>query len=573
MKPFSKTISEQLQSLKAAIYIRVSTHWQVDKDSLNVQRRELIAYCEMVLGIKDYFVFEDAGYSAKNTERPDYQSMMNRLRTGEFSHLLVWKIDRISRNLLDFASMYAELKQLGITFVSKNEQFDTSSAIGEAMLKIILVFAELERQMTAERVTAVMLSRANNGQWNGGRIPFGYDHEKRSSEFTINEEEAAVVRLIWDLYEERQSLLICSDYLNEHGYRTKNGRTWTPTTVRKILTSVFYVGSYRYNVRSLGTGKEIKNTEEDWITFDDHHPAIIDKERFDRMQSIMKRNRRGGVKDGDTYVRKNVHIFGGLLRCGMCGANMTATIDKRRVNGWRPSIYGCSHRRNNSSNCTNKYISDAVIGPFVFNYVANIIRAKGNSSSRTTPDRLERKLLRGEVFSGVYHIEGIDSLAELLLSGSTGLEYKSTATNIERDNAAEEREILAERRKKDENALNRLKSLYLYGDSGMSEKDFIIEQKKIVDDMNSIDSRISEIRCSESSMEQADDFLEKASYFMMVEKLLGEDYIDYEKYVRSLEPSVPRAFIRNIIKSISVVDGSVTSITFSNGMTHNFIYK
>lgn len=80
--------------------------------------------------------------------------MMSRIRTGEFTHILVWKIDRISRNLLDFASMYAELKELGITFISKNEQFDTSSAIGEAMLKIILVFAELERNMVSERVSA-----------------------------------------------------------------------------------------------------------------------------------------------------------------------------------------------------------------------------------------------------------------------------------------------------------------------------------------------------------------------------------------------------------------------------------
>jgi DNA invertase Pin-like site-specific DNA recombinase len=156
----NKAVPAPLDSKKVAIYIRVSTHWQVDKDSLDVQRRELQAYAQMVLRINDFVVFEDAGYSAKNTDRPDYQKMMARLRSGEFSHLLVWKIDRISRNLLDFSSMYAELKSLGIAFVSMNEQFDTSTAIGEAMLKIILVFAELERNMTAERVTAVMLSRA-----------------------------------------------------------------------------------------------------------------------------------------------------------------------------------------------------------------------------------------------------------------------------------------------------------------------------------------------------------------------------------------------------------------------------
>ena len=174
MRKPAKKAADAVTTLKAAIYIRVSTQYQVDRASLPVQREELINYAKYALDITDCVVFEDAGYSAKNTDRPDYQRMMARVRTGEFSHLLVWKIDRISRNLLDFAAMYAELKKLGIVFVSKNEQFDTSSAMGEAMLKIILVFAELERNMTSERVSAVMLSRANDGIWNGGKVPFGY---------------------------------------------------------------------------------------------------------------------------------------------------------------------------------------------------------------------------------------------------------------------------------------------------------------------------------------------------------------------------------------------------------------
>lgn len=174
-----KSVTSNLKVQKCAIYIRVSTVYQVDKDSLPLQREELINYCKYVLDIDNYEIFEDAGYSGKNTDRPDYQRMMSRIRTGEFSHLVVWKIDRISRNLLDFAEMYNELKRIGCTFVSKNEQFDTSSAMGEAMLKIILVFAELERKMTGERVTAVMLNRATQGLWNGGKIPFGYDYNKQ----------------------------------------------------------------------------------------------------------------------------------------------------------------------------------------------------------------------------------------------------------------------------------------------------------------------------------------------------------------------------------------------------------
>mgnify|MGYP000798481346 FL=1 len=118
---------------RVAIYVRVSTVYQADKDSLPMQKQELISYAKLMLGTDDVVIFEDAGYSGKNTIRPKFQEMMEKIRVGAFTHLLVWKIDRISRNLLDFAAMYNELKKLGVTFVSKNEQFDTSTAMGEAL--------------------------------------------------------------------------------------------------------------------------------------------------------------------------------------------------------------------------------------------------------------------------------------------------------------------------------------------------------------------------------------------------------------------------------------------------------
>ena len=227
------SISEHLKRFKVAIYTRVSTRYQVDKDSLQVQRRELIAYSEMILGISDYVIFEDAGYSAKNTDRPDFLRMMERLRTGEFTHLLVWKCDRISRNIIDFATMSEELKQLGVTFVSKNEQFDTSTAMGEAMLQIIMIFAQFERKQTSERVTAVMLSRAEIGQWNGGRIPYGYSYDKEEKVFSLHPTEYKVYNMICDLYEQYQSTLYVSRRLNELGLRTRRSMEWSATTVHK----------------------------------------------------------------------------------------------------------------------------------------------------------------------------------------------------------------------------------------------------------------------------------------------------------------------------------------------------
>jgi len=567
-------IIEKLKALKAAIYIRVSTQWQVDKDSLQVQRRELIAYCEMVLGIKDYVIFEDPGYSAKNTDRPDYQRMIDRLRTGEFSHVVVWKIDRISRNLLDFATMYAELKELGITFVSKNEQFDTSNAIGEAMLKIILVFAELERQMTAERVTAVMLSRANVGDWNGGRVPYAYSYDKSTKEFSLDPQEYKVYNTIVSLYEEHLSVLYVTRWLNDAGLTTRSGKPWTTTAVYKILTNPWYMGSYRYNVHKEGSGYKMRS-EDEWITVENHHVPAIDDVRFDRIQFLLKRNRRGGVAEGQSYVKKNIHLFAGMIRCGLCGANMSATLDRRRADGWRPSIYGCSTRRHNSKKCGNKYISDAALGPFIFNFIANIIRASRSINGRTTADALEKKLLRGSAFSGArIRPDSLQALQELLLSGSNGMEYKPATVFDEKSTVISEREILEDRRRRDENALNRLKSLYLYGDDAMAEKDFIIERQKILDDLEATNAKLAELKKAQATdIIPDDDFMQKASYFIMVEKLLDDRFIDYEKYIRSIDPGIPRSFLRMVLKKAEATDGKVTALEFSNNLRVDFLYE
>ena len=115
LRTVKKTAEELLNTIKVAIYIRVSTHWQVDKESLPVQRQDLISYCKLILNTDNYVIFEDPGYSAKNTDRPDFQRMMARVRTGEFTHILVWKIDRISRNLLDFAAMYQAVSYTHLT--------------------------------------------------------------------------------------------------------------------------------------------------------------------------------------------------------------------------------------------------------------------------------------------------------------------------------------------------------------------------------------------------------------------------------------------------------------------------
>lgn len=180
-------------------------------------------------------MFEDADRSGKNTDRPAFQRMMKKIENNEISHVIVYKIDRISRNLVDFSLMYDQFKKHRVTFVSLNEQFDTSSAIGESVLKIILVFAELERKLTSERVTDIILDRASAGLWNGANIPLGY-HWNCETKFPVpDEDERKTVELIINMYDECHSSTIITRHLNDNGIQTKRNGEWTTKTVADII--------------------------------------------------------------------------------------------------------------------------------------------------------------------------------------------------------------------------------------------------------------------------------------------------------------------------------------------------
>ncbi|MEG2621454.1 MAG: recombinase family protein [Clostridia bacterium] len=562
---------------RAALYVRVSTVYQIDKDSLPVQREDLQNYCRFALGINSFEIFEDAGYSAKNTSRPSYQQMMSRIRSGEFTHLVVWKIDRISRNLLDFTAMYSELKDLRVTFVSKNEQFDTSSAIGEAMLKIILVFAELERKMTAERVSAVLLSRATDGKWNGGRCPYGYEHEKGTSEFSINPEEAKIVAEIFQTYSESGTILSITKELNVRGLKTRYG-AWNTNSVWTILTNPFYYGALRYNWRneSKGLSNWSFRAPEDVIIVPGHHDQIVTKELFDVCQDKLDRNnlkKRGTFK---TYKRKNVHVFAGLITCGVCGSQYSATIDRKRPDGWRPSVYLCGKRRKNDV-CSNKYVSDITIGPFVLNYIANIVRAQASFGKSTSAETLQKKLLRGPEFTGVDHIEqtGLDAMRSFFRSEKYGVSEFSPPIEMSSSPESTERDLLDKEKRKVERAISRLSQLYLYDDSDMPETEYFIERKKLSDQLERIDKRIQELddrATADKNMTDA-DFIAKASYYALTQEILSSRHVDYVRMIKSTDPQITKDFVNSVCSNFCILDGRVTSIRFKNGIEHRFVYK
>lgn len=560
---------------RVAIYIRVSTTHQIDKDSLPMQKRDLIAYSNFMLNTDKYVIFEDAGYSGKNTDRPRFQDMMAQIRQGLFTHLLVWKIDRISRNLLDFAAMYAELKDLGVVFVSKNEQFDTSTAMGEAMLKIILVFAELERNMTSERVTAAMISRASNGQWNGGRVPYGYSWDKESHKFSIIDSEASVVVMIHDMYEELRSLVRESRKLNEKGLRTRAGGLWNPVSLHIILHNVFYCGDYRYNVLKEGDRQHPKDKSE-WITVTDHHPAIVSREQKERIVKILDANSKLANKRNTYKSCKHTHIFGGLLICGNCGKPMGASPSSAKKD-WQYSKYSCPTRRSSTSLCDGKWTSDPIVGEFVFNYILNMLNAQKTFGKIHSPSELQSALLIGDTFRQIASIEqdGLNDMYNILNSNLKSEIYgKDIKIRSERKNQESELARIRSEKIRVERAIDRLTNLYLYSDESMSESEFIVQKSKLTERLTELNDTIGFLNTDDWSQSISDDiFMQQASEFIISQRLTGRKYINYKRLATTVEPDVLRTFVHSIIDSITMESGMVKQIIFRNGLTNTFIFQ
>lgn len=558
---------------RAAIYLRVSTSYQADRDSLPMQRKDLVGYCEYALNISDYTVFEDAGYSGKNTDRPAFQKMMMQIRNGMYSHLLVWKIDRISRNLLDFAQMYEELKTLGVTFISRNEQFDTSTAMGEAMLKMVLIFAELERKTTAERVTATMISRANDGTWNGGRVPFGYDYNKETQTFSINGDESYIVLQMYDLYEKTDSLVRTARELNKLGYVSRQHNPFSPVSIWIILRNPWYVGTYRYNYYKIPGRRAVKE-ESEWVVIENHHSPLVSKERFDHVQKMLDSNARYRNTPGRSSKQKNVNIFSGLIWCSCCGAAFTASPGKLHASGYRPTKYGCPNVRKTKT-CNAKYTSDPVIGEFLLNFILNVINAQKGFEKISSPADLESRLLRGDAFRDVAKIDSasVAALYEMLSSFSPADSVLLKKPTVKKDLDPELRKLRADKRKT-ERALTRLDHIYLYSNKQMSDKEYLVKKNDLMTDLKELDKSIG-LLTSESWAQSLsdDDFLEQASSFIISQRLQEREYIYFQGLAESTDPAVLRAFFVSIIDSVRMRNGLVETLTFKNGISHTFTYK
>ena len=306
-----------MSQVRTALYLRVSTDNQAlrEEGSLQTQEARLRATVAAMPGHVVHRVFCEEGVSGKSLDRPEMRALLAAVRRRELDKVMVVRLDRLSRSLLDFCGLQEFLDEHDVKLHSLNESLDTSSAIGRAMVKLLMVFAELEREQTADRTRQAMAARAARGLWNGGRPPLGYDSDG-NGHLTNNEEEARLILIICEKFVELRSAPAVSHWLNESGYRQKRyesrrkgptgGKKFSAAGVRHILRSVLYLG-------------KVKHKDE---VFEGQHDAIIDPDLYGRVQEILD----GNHKNRRAPPRSSQHefILTSLLRCS-CGYALTSS--------------------------------------------------------------------------------------------------------------------------------------------------------------------------------------------------------------------------------------------------------
>ncbi|OZV10750.1 hypothetical protein CIW83_18185 [Tissierella sp. P1] len=320
--------------IKAAIYIRVSTLEQAKEGfSIAAQKDRLISYCKAKgWTIQDIYV--DDGYTGTNTDRPALQSLLKNM--NKFNIVLVYKLDRLSRSQMDVLRLVeGEFLKNNIDFVSLLESFDTSTPFGRAMLGILAVFAQLERETIIERTKLGKERRAKEGYWRGGgNVPIGYNFI--NDELVIDDYESMQVKKVYELYLEGKGADAIADYMTRKGYKNNNGYNWNSLQVIRVLSNPTYTGIVEYN------GNQYEGL----------HKPIISKETFEMIQSIMKSRKQ--------KPKSTKYLLGGIVYCAYCGARLRATWANAKEDGSKDHYYNCysltgPKRMAKSDNCPGRH--------------------------------------------------------------------------------------------------------------------------------------------------------------------------------------------------------------------------
>lgn len=302
-------------------------------------------------------VFQDRGYSGKNINRPAFTKLMDKVRAGEVERILVYRLDRFSRSLSDFSQVWAELERYQVQFQSVTENFDTSSPMGRAMLSIVMTFAQLERETTAERVKDNYYHRVQLGAWPGGPPPYGYDlskltdaQERKISTLMANEKAEVVKKIFARYMEPGVSLRSLARELTDQGIHGPRREAWDNVSLSRILRNPVYVEADEeiyWFYMSLGV--TIQNERE---AFDGDHGCILIGKRDrgkNKLNSLLRQqlslSYHSGIIPAKLWLEVQEKLSGnrqldrsqagkhtwltGLLKCGQCGYALRVNYDKR----------------------------------------------------------------------------------------------------------------------------------------------------------------------------------------------------------------------------------------------------
>lgn len=345
---------------RVLIYVRVSTQEQAKEGySIEEQIERLKMYC----AAHDWIVikiYTDAGYSGGNTDRPALKSMIADIKAGIGDTVLVYKLDRLSRSQKDTLTLIEdEFMARDVGFMSMSENFDTSSPFGRAMIGILAVFAQLEREQIKERMNMGREGRAKEGYYHGGAItPVGYDYI--DGRLVVNEYERMQIREAYQLLLAGASYTSIRDQFNAKGYRNKYG-IWKTGRVIGVLTNPLYIGYITF----------------DGVMYEGQHEPIIDRETFEEVGKIVKARHEDFVRRRSLYG-KGGEVLAGIIFCARCGARYGAVSDTKKGSPHRYRYYVCYSRRKSNKNmikipdCMNDYYRVEKLDNIIFDEIRKL---------------------------------------------------------------------------------------------------------------------------------------------------------------------------------------------------------
>lgn len=326
--------------MKTAVYIRVSTEEQAKEGfSIRAQKERLTNFVNSQdWDIHDYYIEE--GVSAKDMVRPELNRMIQDIENGHIEVVLVYRLDRLTRSVRDLYNMLDLFESNGCKFKSATEVYDTTTAMGRLFITLVAALAQWERENLGERVRMGMDRMIEEGKWTGGVAPYGYEYNKEGKTLQINEEEAFVIKKIYQEYINGYGEDRLAKIMNEQGYRTRNGFMWTGKMLRDILRNPIYCGHFRW-------GGEVHENFVD---------PIIDQDTYDLAMKVRESRRTVHSR----AAGKSSYPFSGILKCSRCGSPMKGHTTHGRIkqDGSRTIFrhYLCTNRE-----CDIKRINEEVV--------------------------------------------------------------------------------------------------------------------------------------------------------------------------------------------------------------------